>query len=1219
MSIRNRTSYSFRNAIGNISENHKKITEICGGFSPLTDTASVFGFTRWSKLCKKANSKPIFGIELAVAKAIHDKKPGYDYWTFIAKDDLRSIHELLYLATQQFRYVPILTLTQANAAQGVFKIAGSKTNYAEISDDVLIGLSPSMNRHQLKQAVEIFNNDFLEDRFYGVKPNRLILMSDNRYLNEDDRDLYQIQLGRDASVQTYPQHLMTDQELLNFFEPSIDSGLFHAAVHKRDWVFEQSNAIQIQSVLLTPEKPKTLEQMCIEGAEIIGCNLNDSVYKARLKRELDLIEEKKFEDYFYIVADICQWARQRMIVGPARGSSCGSLVCYLLQITTVDPIPHGLLFERFIDINRSDLPDIDIDFSDTKRQLVFDYMAEKFGNDRVARLGTVALFRPRSVLQNTAAALDIPRWKIDKVVDGIIERSGGDSRALQATEDTLRETSAGRELLNDFPEMLHGIKMEGEPTHFSQHAAGMVITDRPIMDYVGLDSRTGAMHCDKKDAEDLGLLKIDALGLTQLSVFEDCLQLAGLPMNHLFKLPFDDKRAFDVLNKGHYSGIFQFNGLALQSVTDQVEVTSLNDIVSITALARPGPLNAGGTNQWIKVKTEKEPLTYSHPIFEKYLQETLGIVTFQEQVMVIGREVGGLSWEDVSALRKAMSKSLGTEFFDQYGIPWKKGAIANGVSPEVANKMWTDLCSYGAMGFNKCLTGDTLIRNATPNHTMGRFISIEKLHSLYVENPSISIKRYGLRPCVYSLDENSKVVRQKIKEIHANGPKHCWEFSFEDGSTVSCTEDHKFIINGNWKKASESKVGDEWTSIDHRPLKKYGSDKGIASRGKKWINAAESRHGANNPAYQNGKTEAMNEFKIASQGKPCADCSENHQRMEAHHGDFNGGRDRPKDLTWLCPSCHKKRHYAKVRTKRDQLEKRVFSKIFAHRRYIGMKETYDIEMPTHHNFELANGLITHNSHAVAYGIVSYWCCWLKAYHPVEFAAATLSHTETINTQISMLREMHAEGIEYVPVDAELSELNWTVGFRNNSKLLVGPLSAVKGIGPKAVANVLSARARGEPLTGRVAKLLANPVTEIDNLWPIEKRFTELMPSPAERNIFTAPKTIRDCQVNGQNQEVMVFCTISQIKPKDENEEVNVQKRGYRFNGATQALNLRLTDDTDTVFAKVDRFNYAVLGLPIVERGRAGKALYAIKGTIPPDFRMIKVSAVRYIGDMENDK
>jgi len=642
---------------------------------------------------------------------------------------------------------------------------------------------------------------------------------------------------------------------------------------------------------------------------------------------------------------------QKYLSGPKPQSTIGLAAEYLLGWSEeFVPFNNELYYDQT-------LPDVDIDFSDTKRYMVFDYMAEKYGKDHVARLGTVSLLRPKSVLQNTAAALDIPRWKIDKVTDAIIDRSGGDSRALQATEDTLKETQVGKELINEYPEILIGVRMEGEPKNYSQHAAGMIITERPIIDYVGIDARTGATQCDKKDAEDLGLLKIDALGLTQLSVFEDCLQMAGLPMNHLNSIPLDDPLAFEVLNKGSYSGVFQFNGLALQSITDQVEIAELNDIVSITALARPGPLNTGGTNQWIKVKTGREQESYPHPIFEPYLKSSLGVVAFQEQIMIIGREIGELSWGDVSALRKAMSKSLGVEFFNQYGDKWKKGALEKGIPQDVTDKVWTDLCAYGAWCFNL-------------------------------------------------------------------------------------------------------------------------------------------------------------------------------------------------------------------------------------------------------------------SHAVAYGLVSYYCCWLKAHYPVEFAAATLSHTETPEAQISMLREMHREGISYVPVDAEVSTNNWAVGYRDNSKLLVGPLSSVKGIGPKLVSQILSSRARGEPLAGRAAKLLANPETDIDDLWPIGTRFKNLMPNPADRNIHSPPTDVKKCQVNGQYQDVMVLCTLSQIKPKDENELINIQKRGYEFKGPSQALNLRLTDDTDTIFAKIDRHDYEVLGQPIVERGRPGKALYAIKGTIPKDFRMINVKFVRYIGDME---
>src|SRR5690606_37778530 len=425
---------------------------------------------------------------------------------------------------------------------------------------------------------------------------------------------YETVCGRNASIQSYPQWILSDEEWLTQMEIlGVDKEQAAKALINRDLLLHRSTADLVKAEMVHPPRPMTLRAMCEKGAQELGCDLTRPEYAARIDRELSLIEQKNFEDYFYLVADICQWARKRMIVGPARGSSCGSLVCYLLKITTVDPIPYGLLFERFIDINRNDMPDIDIDFPEDRRAEVFDYVMQTYGRDKVARLGTVAMYQPRSALKEAAAAMDIPPWHLDPVLDAIIERSSGDSRALQATEHTLTDTEAGREFLAKYPEIMVAAQMEGHPRHSGQHAAGIVITHQPVKKYVAVDQRTGATMCDKYDAEELNLLKIDALGLTQLSIFEHALQLAGLDKDHLFKIPLDDQAAFDVLNKGQYAGVFQFMGLALQSITDQIEVNSLADIVAITALARPGPLNTGGTNRWIKARTGREPVRYVHP------------------------------------------------------------------------------------------------------------------------------------------------------------------------------------------------------------------------------------------------------------------------------------------------------------------------------------------------------------------------------------------------------------------------------------------------------------------------------------------------------------------------------------------------------------------------------------------------------------------------------
>lgn len=946
-----RTGYSFRSAAGKLEKVLDRLQEIGATHAPITDRASTFGFYRWSKLCKERGLIPVFGVELAVANSINASKPSVDYWTFIAQDELGPINRLMETATTQFRYQPLLSLDQAMNAEGVSKMTGHRPmlEWDKPRDDVHVMLAPSTPVAVVKRAVE---NGW-----------RMAASSDNRFCRPDDQAFYEVLCGRNAESQSYDQFIQSEEEWIqSVSHHGLTNAEMTTALNSSDAILQRHSAKLTKSSLPKFKSDKTLKELCLEGASKLGCDLSREEYDARLTRELDLIYAKGYEDYFFIVADICVWARERMAVGPARGSSCGSLVCYLLGITTVDPIPFGLIFERFVDINRSDMPDIDIDFSDQKRSDVFKYISEKYGSENVARLGTVAMFQPRSALAEVGMALSIPKWKCDAVAESMIERSSGDSRALNTLEDTLRTMPAGQVLLEEYPEALIVAEFEGHPRHHSQHAAGVVVSATPVTDFVAVDHRTGATMCDKKDAEDgYNLLKIDALGLTQLSVFEDALEMAGLPHDHLDTLPLDDPAAFKVLNDARWSGIFQFNGMALQSITKQFHVDKFDDIVSVTALGRPGPLASGGAHEWIKRRNGLNPVTYPHPVFEDYLKDTLGIVIYQEQVMEIGRNIGDLTWEQVTLLRKAMSKSLGKEYFDQFGDPWKAGAIAKGVSPDDTVKIWDDLCAYGAWSFNK-------------------------------------------------------------------------------------------------------------------------------------------------------------------------------------------------------------------------------------------------------------------SHSVAYGLISYWCCWLKAHHPFEFAAATLSHEDDPARQIQLLREMKAEGIDYVPVDAELSTEKWTAGIKDGKKVLVGPLSAVKGIGPGVMKNILSARARGAPTPPRAAKMLQDPKTDIDSLWPVRDAFKRILPDPLALNIVTHPTPVIDVQATNQEQEFIVFCTLSKINPRDENEAVQVARRGGKeiTDGKTISLNLQLTDDTDTIFGKVSRWDYVRLGKQIVDRGRVGKCLYAIKGTMRANagFRMLMIKNVRYIGDID---
>lgn len=949
--MRLRTGYSFRAAAGMIEDCLSRIQECDWPVAPITDRASTFGWVKWEKAAKGAGLRPVFGVELAVVDSTEEKKPTTDFWTFLAIDSVAPINRLVELATQQFRYQPLLTYADAMAAEGVIRVCGhrAKLDAFEADERTFYGLSPAAAKGHVRRALD--------------KGLRIVATSENVFPRAEDQGFYEVLCGRGASTQTYDQHIQTDEEWLASIARALpDEGARRAALALRNELWDQCRAELRTAENVHPPRPKPLRDMCLDGAARLGCDLTRPEYAERLERELRLIAEKQFEDYFYLVADICQWARRRMAVGPARGSSCGSLVCYLLEITTVDPIPFGLIFERFIDVNRMDLPDIDIDFSDQQRHMVFDYLRETYGPERVARLGTVAMFKARSALQEAGAALKVPRWKCDAVAEGLIERSSGDSRVNDTLEDTLRTTPAGKELLEGWPEILVAAKMEGHPRHYSQHAAGVIVASEPITNYVAVDHRTNATMCDKKDAEGrLGMLKIDALGLTQLSVFEDALALAGLTMEGLQRVPLDDQAAFDVLNRGEFSGVFQWNGQALQSLTRQIVVDRFDDIVAISALARPGPLATGGATQWAIRRMGGAASASQHPLLAEQTKDTYGVVIYQETVMNICRQIGNFSWADTSAIRKLMSSRQGNEKFAKFEAQFIAGAGENGMDAATAKEIWDQINTFGSWAFNK-------------------------------------------------------------------------------------------------------------------------------------------------------------------------------------------------------------------------------------------------------------------SHAVAYGFISYWCCWLKANFPFEFAAATLTHESDPDKQIQLLREMRAEGYDYVPVDAAQSIDKWAVGWREGKKVLVGPLSNVVGIGPKMVQQIIGARARGEPMPARAQKLLAAPKTPIDSLTPIADAIARIMPEPLERNITTRPTPIGDLKPSSEAYEVMVFCTPIKINPRDENEEISVQKRGHRIeDGLTDYLQVRIQDDTGTFFAKVNRFNFQRLGSQIVNKGRAGKALWAFKGkvfTVGDGFMVLSINQARYIGDMD---
>jgi DNA polymerase III alpha subunit len=374
-------------------------------------------------------------------------------------------------------------------------------------------------------------------------------------------------------------------------------------------------------------------------------------------------------------------------------------LCFLVGITEVDPLPHGLLFERFIDMTRFDLPDIDIDFSDTRRDMVFDHLRSKYGEDHIARVGNVSTLKGRSLIAEVCKRFRIPDAEKFKLYDVLVEHERGSERFGKSMIDTF-ETDIGKAFIQRYPQAAVMTELEAHAWHTSIHAAGVIVSNDPVSDYCTVGS-DGVAQITKPDAEALNLLKIDALGLRTLGVIEDS---GVVTPDELYRLPLNDKKVFDIFNAHRYSSVFQFEGSQQKLLSNEVRVDDFRTIDHLTALARPGPLGGGAAAHYIKRKAGLEEIDFIHRLARPILADTYGVMLYQEQVMRMVREIGGFSWEDTSIIRKAISLSKGAETVNKLGQTFLKGAMKNGVSEKVARELWSMIVTFGGYGMNRAHT-----------------------------------------------------------------------------------------------------------------------------------------------------------------------------------------------------------------------------------------------------------------------------------------------------------------------------------------------------------------------------------------------------------------------------------------------------------------------------------------------------------------------------------
>lgn len=916
-----RTEFSFKSSFLPMSDIHKYVVDGCVG---VADDHSTYGHIPLMKEAEKHGFKPIYGVRINTLPDDSKQRICNQPWIYIAKNNegLKEIYKLLELAFDQFYYIPRINFSDVN----------------KISSNVII-IAP--DEYGTKR-------DYIANG-QGYNTRGSLAVNNNNYGDMKDKSVYELLCGARKHGSgyvhkfencIYPQHILSEEEFRAEYGKLGVTATYVVA--------DQCNAEIPKADMVKWSGSHDIKAACVRNKKKVSEWTQE--YQNRLDYEIDLIIEKDYVDYFMIVADLVSNAKKKMLVGPARGSSAGSLVCYLLGITEVDPVEHNLIFERFIDVNRFDLPDIDIDFPDTKRDIAIKYLKHKYGRNKVMCLANINRLKPKSAIGEFAKSLEIPAYETEEVKDAIIERSSGDARAAMCIADTFETTDAGKRFIEKYPAMKLVSKAEGHASHAGKHAAGILVSTLPLYTYGSMNNRDEVIMMDKKDAEYIGLLKIDCLGLRNLSILEGVAEQIGKPLHFYYDLPLDDPKTFELFNSMRLSGVFQFEGQSLQMIVKQMGVKDFNDISAITALARPGALNSGGTARYIKYSNgEEEPKFYSD-VHKEITGSTYGIVVYQEQMMEIARKIGGLSWADTSDLRRAASKSMGDEFFGKYKDKFIEGALKNDYAPEDAQQLWRDISASGSWSFNK-------------------------------------------------------------------------------------------------------------------------------------------------------------------------------------------------------------------------------------------------------------------SHAVSYGLVSYWTAWAKANYPMEFAVASLNNTRDVPSATKLLRDLvKNEGMEYIPVDPDNSEIYWSA--KNGS--LVGGLTNIKGIGESKAKKIIASRSGKASLTPSLYKALMKPETEFDVIFPARYYWDFLYDNPSSVGLVEAPLEIR--HIDGKGEYVFLGKLIDR-NVRDLNEQVFLEKRdGEIIEDHNLYLNFKLEDDTDSISCKISRYKYQSLGKPIAETGKLEKSWYLVRGKINSDWRRVDVEEIINLND-----
>ncbi|MEG1310435.1 MAG: DNA polymerase III subunit alpha [Romboutsia sp.] len=743
------TEYSLLDGFSRIKKLVSKAKELNMSSIAITDHGCMFGVIDFYKTAKKEGIKPIVGCEVYTApRTLKDKDPNYDK---------RQGH-LILLAKNMDGYKNLIKIVSTSYVEGFYYKPRVDMDELRKYSDGIIALSACLagdvsqalmdrNYEKAKSKALEYKDIFGEENFYleiqdhNIPEQRevnsslvklsketgipLVATNDVHYVNKEDSKIHDvlmcIQMGKtvdDPNRMKFGSdefYLKSRNEMEELFPYAIEAVENTVKIAEKCNIEFDFNTIHLPQYDV-PEGYSTdsyLRELCFKGLDERYENLNQEIID-RLNYELDVIERMGYVEYFLITWDFINFSKKNNImVGPGRGSAAGSIVAYTLKITDIDPIKYSLLFERFLNPERVSMPDIDIDFCYERREEVIDYVKRKYGEDHVAQIITFGTMGAKAAIRDVGRVLDIPYNKVDKIAKEI-------PFALGMTIDKALETNPNLKALYDQDKETRETidiskQIEGMLRHASTHAAGVVISKKPVDEYVPLYKHQDAITTQftMTTLEELGLLKMDFLGLRTLTVIRDALEL--IEKNHSIKIDFskigdDDAKVYELLSSGNTLGVFQLESAGMRSFMKQLRPDNFEDIVAGISLYRPGPMDSIPT--YIDNKNNPQNVKYLHENLKPIMEVTYGCLVYQEQVMQVVRDLGGYSYGRSDLVRRAMGKKKMDVMEEErrYFIHGKEdkegnieitGCIRNGVPEDIADKIFDDMIDFAKYAFNK--------------------------------------------------------------------------------------------------------------------------------------------------------------------------------------------------------------------------------------------------------------------------------------------------------------------------------------------------------------------------------------------------------------------------------------------------------------------------------------------------------------------------------------